>query len=69
MKELLDQIAGSEEALSEAHALVRTIEDKRSDLMQQLADAHVQALLASPQEVRDKVLRYFRELQTGTRTE
>jgi hypothetical protein len=69
MKELLDQLADSEKALSEAHALIRSIEDKRSDLIRRLADEYTQALLACPQEARDKVLRYFRELQTGTRTE
>jgi hypothetical protein len=69
MKELLDQLADSEKALLEAHALIRSIEEKRSAAIRQLADDHIQALLDSPQEVRDKVLRYFRELQTGTRTE
>lgn len=67
IKELLSQIEDTETAIEASERLGRSLVDKRDTLVRQLADAHIEALNAAPAEVRDKVLRYFRELETGTR--
>lgn len=67
IKELLSQLEDTETAIEASERLGRSLVDKRDILVRQLADAHIEALNAAPAEVREKVLRYFRELETGTR--
>lgn len=67
--ELLSKLLETEDALEASEKLSRALSDKRDDLIRQLADAHIESLKATPEEVREKVLRHFRELLTGTRVD
>lgn len=67
IKELLSQLEDTEKAIDASDRLGRSLVDKRDTLVRQLADAHIEALNSAPAEVRDKVLRHFREIETGTR--
>ncbi len=69
IKSILSQLEDTEKAIDASDLLGRSLVDKRDILVRQLADAHIEALNAAPAEVREKVLRYFREIQTGTRVE
>lgn len=69
IKELLSQIEDTDTAIEASDRLSRSLIDKKDSLVRQLADAHIESLNAAPAEVREKVLRYFREIQTGTRVE
>lgn len=69
LKSILSQLEDTETAIEASDRLSRSLVDKRDNLVRQLADAHIEALNSAPAEVRDKVLRHFREIQTGTRVE
>lgn len=63
LKVLIQELADAEEAIDKLHKLERELIKKRDMATQRLADAHIEALAASPEAVRFRVFRHFRELE------
>ena len=68
IKELTSQLEDIETALEASELMTRGLSEKKDTLVRQLADEHIKALSAAPEEVRAKVIRYFREIETGTKS-
>jgi hypothetical protein len=67
IKVLTSQLDDTEKALEASELMTVGLSEKRDALVRQLADEHIKALSEAPAEVRAKVIRYFREIETGTK--